>query len=86
MRSLAALLALAASALAYQVTQPTNSTGWTTSGPNVVAWDMVSTDPANFTILLVNEVRVSVLLETRHLNSSLPERLPAHEPGPCRAR
>ncbi|KAI0722249.1 hypothetical protein C8T65DRAFT_628736 [Cerioporus squamosus] len=55
MRSIAALLALAASALAYQVTEPTNATGWTITGPNVVAWNKVSTDAANFTILLVNQ-------------------------------
>ncbi|RPD66757.1 hypothetical protein L226DRAFT_565548 [Lentinus tigrinus ALCF2SS1-7] len=55
MRSVATLLAFAASALAYQVTQPTNATGWTLTGPNVVAWDKVSTDRANFTIVLVNQ-------------------------------
>ncbi|RDX53673.1 hypothetical protein OH76DRAFT_1374745 [Lentinus brumalis] len=55
MRSIAALLAFAASALAFQVTQPTNGTGWTITGPNTVAWDAVDTDPANFTIVLVNQ-------------------------------
>ena len=57
MRSIAALLAFAASALAFQVTQPTNATGWSTAGSNVVAWTSVSTDAANFTIVLVNQVR-----------------------------
>lgn len=56
MRAVAALLALATSALAFQVTQPTNATGWVTSGQNTVSWQAVSTDPANFTIVLVNEV------------------------------
>ena len=56
MRTVAALLAFAASALAYAVTEPAPSTGWTTTGPNVVAWNMVSTDPANFTIVLSNQV------------------------------
>lgn len=57
MRSIAVLLALAASALAYQVTEPDSVTGWTTAGSNVVSWDKVSTDAANFTIVLVNQVR-----------------------------
>jgi hypothetical protein len=54
MRAFATLLALAASAAALQVTQPTNSTGFSTDGQNTVAWNAVSTDPANFTIVLVN--------------------------------
>ncbi|KAI0356469.1 hypothetical protein OH77DRAFT_1400882 [Trametes cingulata] len=56
MRTIAAILALAASALAFQVTEPTNSTGWTTSGPNEVSWTKVDTDASNFTIVLVNQV------------------------------
>ena len=56
MRSAFALLAFAASALAYTVTEPDAATGWTTSGPNVVAWTKVSTDAANFTIVLDNQV------------------------------
>ncbi|CDO68142.1 hypothetical protein BN946_scf185003.g14 [Trametes cinnabarina] len=55
MRAVAVLLALASSAFAFTVTEPTNSTGWTTSGPNVVAWTSVSTDRANFTIVLDNQ-------------------------------
>ncbi|KAI0751526.1 Ser-Thr-rich glycosyl-phosphatidyl-inositol-anchored membrane family-domain-containing protein [Daedaleopsis nitida] len=55
MRCVAVLLALAASALAFQVTEPTASQGWTTSGPNTVAWSTVSTDASNFTIVLVNQ-------------------------------
>ncbi|OBZ77085.1 hypothetical protein A0H81_03777 [Grifola frondosa] len=55
MRSVAALLTFAASALAYSVSEPNNSTGWTTSGPNKVSWTKVDTDPANFTIVLVNQ-------------------------------
>lgn len=56
MRSVAVLFALATSALAYSVSEPTNSTGWTTSGPNEVSWSKVDTDAANFTIVLVNQV------------------------------
>ncbi|KAI0772020.1 hypothetical protein BD413DRAFT_547731 [Trametes elegans] len=55
MRSIAVLFALAASALAFSITEPTNSTGWTTSGPNQVSWEKVSTDNNNFTIVLSNQ-------------------------------
>ncbi|EKM59253.1 uncharacterized protein PHACADRAFT_249575 [Phanerochaete carnosa HHB-10118-sp] len=55
MRAVATLLAFAASALAIQVTAPTNATGFFTSGQNTVSWTSVSTDPSNFTIVLVNE-------------------------------
>ena len=55
MRAVLALLPFAASALAYSVTKPDATTGWTTSGPNVVVWSMVSTDAANFTIVLNNQ-------------------------------
>ncbi|THH31291.1 hypothetical protein EUX98_g2864 [Antrodiella citrinella] len=55
MRSVAIFLSLAASAFAYQVTSPTNSTGWTTTGPNVVSWTRVDSDPQNFTIQLSNQ-------------------------------
>jgi hypothetical protein len=55
MKSFAVILALAASAFAYQITSPTNATGWTVNGPNVVTWTTVSTDPANFTIVLNNQ-------------------------------
>ncbi|KAI9001353.1 hypothetical protein BD414DRAFT_474403 [Trametes punicea] len=68
MRSAAVLLALASSAFAFIVTEPTNSTGWTTSGPNVVAWTSVSTDPANFTIVLDNQ---SVFPETTQVLAAL---------------
>ena len=56
MFALASLLALAASAAALQVTQPSNSSGWTTSGPNTVTWSSVNTDKSNFTIVLNNQV------------------------------
>ncbi|KAL4242498.1 GPI-anchored Adhesion Regulator [Abortiporus biennis] len=55
MKTFATLLAFAASALAYQVTNPTNSTGWTTTGPNTVTWTRVSTDAETFTIVLSNQ-------------------------------
>ena len=56
MFALASLLALASSAAALQVTQPSNSSGWTTSGPNTVTWSSVNTDKSNFTIVLNNQV------------------------------
>jgi len=55
MFALASLLALAASAAALHVTQPSNSSGWTTSGPNTVTWSSVSTDNSNFSIVLNNQ-------------------------------
>ncbi|GJE84261.1 GPI anchored serine-threonine rich family protein [Phanerochaete sordida] len=57
MRAVATLLAFAASALAMSVTAPTNSTGFSTSGQNTVSWTAVSTDPTNFTVVLVNMAR-----------------------------
>jgi hypothetical protein len=58
MRAALTLLSLAASAFAVAVTQPNASQGWTIgSGQNTVSWSSVSTDRANFTILLVNQVR-----------------------------
>lgn len=56
MFALVSLLALAASAAALQVTQPSNSSGWTISGPNTVTWSSVNTDKSNFTIVLNNQV------------------------------
>ncbi|OSX60095.1 hypothetical protein POSPLADRAFT_1147423 [Postia placenta MAD-698-R-SB12] len=53
--SVTVLLALATSAFSYMVTSPSNSSGWTTSGPNVVTWTKVDTDRANFTIVLNNQ-------------------------------
>jgi len=55
MRSFFALVALVSSACAYQVLTPSNSSGWTTAGPNIVTWQRVVTDPQNFTMLLVNQ-------------------------------
>jgi hypothetical protein len=55
-------LALAASASAYQVILPSASQGWNTSGPNVLTWQRVDTDPANFTAVLVNQVSYPPIL------------------------
>ncbi|KZT13030.1 uncharacterized protein LAESUDRAFT_719340 [Laetiporus sulphureus 93-53] len=51
----AVVLTFAASAFAYTVTQPSNSSGWNTSGPNTVKWSTVSTDASNITIVLDNQ-------------------------------
>lgn len=57
MRSFAAVvLTLATSALAYTVTSPAAATGWTTSGAQTLSWSRVSSDPSNFTAVLVNDV------------------------------
>jgi len=55
MRAFAAVLAFAASALAYSVSEPNNATGWSTEGQNTVTWTKVSTDRSNFTIVLSNQ-------------------------------
>ncbi|TFY80048.1 hypothetical protein EWM64_g3969 [Hericium alpestre] len=55
MRTFIAALSFVASALAYTVSQPSASQGWTTVGPNTVVWSRVNTDALNFTILLVNQ-------------------------------
>ncbi|KAG5220234.1 Quinolinate phosphoribosyl transferase [Salix suchowensis] len=49
-------LALAAFSLAYQVTSPGGSQGWTTEGSQLATWTRVDTDPLNFTAVLTNEV------------------------------
>jgi hypothetical protein len=48
-------LSLAASTFAYTVTVPNDSTGWTNSGSQPLAWQRVNTDPLNFTVALVNQ-------------------------------
>ncbi|KZT29345.1 hypothetical protein NEOLEDRAFT_1056485 [Neolentinus lepideus HHB14362 ss-1] len=53
----AVLLSLAASALAYQITSPNANSPWTSTGPNTVTWQRVSTDASNFTLLLTNTDR-----------------------------
>ncbi|WRT67626.1 uncharacterized protein IL334_004598 [Kwoniella shivajii] len=45
-----ALLAIAAQAI--QITTPNNSTGWSSSGSQMIEWDSVSTDPGNFSIYI----------------------------------
>jgi hypothetical protein len=46
----------AALASAYQIITPGIADGWTTAGPNTVTWQRVNTDPATFTMVLVNQV------------------------------
>ncbi|KAF5364346.1 hypothetical protein D9756_000402 [Leucocoprinus leucothites] len=57
MHAVSVLLALAASACAYQVNQPNGVKGWTNVGPQPVTWTRVNTDPSNFTIVLTNQNR-----------------------------
>ncbi|KAI0089122.1 hypothetical protein BDY19DRAFT_944255 [Irpex rosettiformis] len=68
MRVFAAVLALATSTFALSITAPTNATGFSNSGQNTVSWTRVSTDPQNFTIVLVNK---SVFPNTEQVLSAL---------------
>jgi hypothetical protein len=52
-----ALIPFVALASAYQITSPGGAAGWTTAGPNVVAWQRVSTDALNFTLVLSNQAQ-----------------------------
>jgi hypothetical protein len=55
MKSFFALSSFVALTAAYQISSPGGAAGWTTAGPNSVAWTRVSTDPLNFTIVLSNQ-------------------------------
>ncbi|KAI0031656.1 hypothetical protein K488DRAFT_51560 [Vararia minispora EC-137] len=56
MRAVLAFLSLVSCALAISVTKPNASQGWVLNASNnTVSWTSVSTDRANFTILLVNQ-------------------------------
>ena len=57
MHAFSILLALAASVAAYDVTFPNAAEGWSSVGANRLAWNMVSTDRANFSVILTNEDR-----------------------------
>lgn len=49
----------ACSVFAYRVVSPSEASSWNTTGPNILAWERVATDPDNFTAVLVNEVSVT---------------------------
>ncbi|KAK2466096.1 hypothetical protein APHAL10511_001738 [Amanita phalloides] len=51
---LACVLAFTSSTLAYSVSSPNDSKGWTNVGPQYLEWSRVNTDPANFTVVLTN--------------------------------
>ncbi|KAF9499986.1 hypothetical protein BDN71DRAFT_1502474 [Pleurotus eryngii] len=59
-------LALAAFALAYNITSPGDSQNWTTVGPQSATWKRESTDPLKFTAVLTNENR-SVMPENNQV-------------------
>ncbi|KAF9491353.1 hypothetical protein BDN71DRAFT_1452956 [Pleurotus eryngii] len=63
-------LALAAFSLAYQVTSPGGSQGWTTEGSQLATWTRVDTDPLNFTAVLTNEDR-SVMPQNNQILAAL---------------
>jgi len=50
-----ALLSAAGTALAIQVTSPTNGTQWKDHDSNTITWTSVSSDPSSLSIFLVNE-------------------------------
>jgi len=51
------IFAFSASAIAYEVIVPSPSQGWTNNGAQTVSWQLVPTDPSNFTIVLTNTNR-----------------------------
>ncbi|KAF9052525.1 hypothetical protein BDZ89DRAFT_1153890 [Hymenopellis radicata] len=55
----AVLLALAASAMAYSISSPNDTNGWSCKGPNKVKWDRVSTDPKKNRDILSKPVMVA---------------------------
>ncbi|PPR04062.1 hypothetical protein CVT24_010637 [Panaeolus cyanescens] len=54
MRAFAVLFCLFASSLAYSVTRPSTGQGWNNDGGQVLSWQRVDTDRANFTAVLIN--------------------------------
>lgn len=72
------LLALVASVVALQVTQPSNSSGWTTSGPNTITWSSVSSDKSNFTIVLNNQVSLTLRTSASHTHRLPQESYPEY--------
>ncbi|KAH7887595.1 hypothetical protein F5I97DRAFT_1926030 [Phlebopus sp. FC_14] len=69
MRAFTTVLFAVSSALAYQVTSPGNSEGWTSAGPNYLKWDRVDTDPLNFTAVLTNTNRAVMPLDDQVLDA-----------------
>ncbi|WWC70604.1 uncharacterized protein I206_104555 [Kwoniella pini CBS 10737] len=51
-KAIVPLALFAVTAQAIQITNPTNSTGWESSGSQLIEWDSVSTDPGNFSIYI----------------------------------
>ncbi|KIK04653.1 hypothetical protein K443DRAFT_675671 [Laccaria amethystina LaAM-08-1] len=67
--SISFLLSVAASALAYSVTSPNGSQGWTNQGAQFLSWTRVNTDRLNFTAVLTNQNRA--LLPTDQVLAAL---------------
>lgn len=84
--SVVTFFSLIAAALAISITSPTNGTGWTTTGPNVVSWNRVDTDPASFAIVLNNQVcsfDLQLLLPVVTTNARFSEPLPPYHRDSC---
>jgi hypothetical protein len=83
------LLASIASAFAYQVTSPGEDENWTTTGPNVLTWVRVDTDPLNFTAVLTNQACVLIRALPSNSNNFRSEPAGRHATrcsGPQRTR
>jgi hypothetical protein len=50
-------LLVVAPALAITIVSPGQSVNWTSTGPNALAWQRVSTDATTFAVMLVHDVR-----------------------------
>ena len=61
MRCLFALLSFVAAACAFLISSPGSTIGWTTTGPQYVYYESDPGDPQSFSVLLVNQVRTSLL-------------------------
>ncbi|WWC62400.1 uncharacterized protein I303_104996 [Kwoniella dejecticola CBS 10117] len=51
-KAIVPLALFAAAAQAIQITNPSNQTGWESSGSQLIEWDSVSSDPGNFSIYI----------------------------------
>jgi len=71
--SFVALLSFAASAVAYQVTYPSASDKWYAGAvTNKLTWERVSTDAAQFTLVLVNQDRSVLPVNNQQLIATVP--------------
>ena len=72
MRCLFALLSFVAAACAFLISSPGSTIGWTTTGPQYVYYESDPGDPQSFSVLLVNQVRTSLLTPPPPPHTSYP--------------